>query len=328
MDLRLADPWYLLLLALVPLAFIWRPRPPTIGFSDVRLFAVGARPSLRLRLRWLPELLHLSGLVLLIVALARPQTPDPTAALYRGSRAIELVIDTSGSMATVERLEGGGPQTRLDQVKTFIHDFLIATGGTFRRPDDRIGVVKLARYADAVCPLTTDHASVLDSVRSLTVNRLENRTNLGDGLALALAALRRAPAEDRLIVLCSDGAHNVPEALSPAEGTRIAQALGVPIYVVGVGSVATAANRLGAERDEQALQHIAQLGSGRYYRAENRAAIGEIVADLDRLAPSAVRIEGYWRWRDRFADLLLLALAVWLVEALLRATWLKISPSG
>lgn len=320
---RLASPWFLLLALLVPLAgLLRRRRQPALVFSAVSLLNVESPKSWRLRLLWLRELLCGVWLILLIIALARPQTPDEATAIAREGISILFAVDVSGSMAAREAVGPNGPITRLDQVKAFVRDFVADSNGMPRRPNDFVGLIAFSRRPRVVCPLTHSHETALELLNGLEVDQLENRTNLGDAVALAVERLADQSTTDKALIVCSDGAHNVEEAMNPGESARIAAALGLRIHTVGVGS----GDDRAAGRDEKTLRRLAELTGGRYFRATDADSLAAAGAALAELEPAHSMIEGYRRWRDRFAEVLVLALVVCLLDTLLQTTWLRIQP--
>ena len=325
--IRLAEPWYLLLLGLIPLAlFAARRHPSALLFSDVGLLAVPVRPSWRTRLRWLPAALRALWLSLLVVALAQPQTPQAASAVCSQGMALMFVIDISGSMATIESTDGKVRTTRLDQVKLFVRQLLLDVDERLMRSRDQVGIVAFSRYPQLVCPLTDDQRAALSIMEALLVDRYENRTNIGDALVLAIDRLRRLGVKEKVMVLCSDGAHNVESGMPLGEASRIAEALGIRIHTIGVGSPATTIGA-DAERDEEALRKTAAIAGGQHLRADNTRALESLAATIAQLEPSPARVLGYRRYRDLFPQLIVFVLAIWLVETLLRRTWLRVLPA-
>lgn len=318
MELDWAAPWWWLLWVPVVWAAIGRRhRRPACPFSATALFDIDARPSLRQRLVSLPGALRLIGLTLLVAALARPQTPKLDSAIHEPSLALVLCVDTSGSMGAIEAAAPSGPVSRLDQVKAFLDRFLEG-----RR--DLIGLIAFAATPRVVCPPTTDREALRLLIASLEVDRLDNRTNIGDALSLAAEQLRQAPTPEGLILLATDGAHNVPTAVGVAEAARIAEALSIRVHTIGVGVVTPADHA--SETDEAALRAIADWTGGSYFRAANLEELDHLSRLLAETVASPARLMGYQRWRDWFAELIAAALVVLAVERLLAATWLRVRP--
>jgi Ca-activated chloride channel family protein len=320
MAVRFVDLWFLLLIGLIPLA-LWLRRPPSLLFSDVRLLDLPVKPSWRMRLRWVPEFLRALWLALAVVAMARPRTPELDSAVHENGLDIIASIDISGSMGKVESVDDQGrPMTRLDQVKRFVRDALLRD-----RPHDRVGMVSFSDVAELFCAPTDDHQAATELLMRLEVSVLDNRTNLGDAIVLAVATLREISAREPVVLLCSDGAHNVAAGLNPGTAARLAESLGVRIHCVGVGADEPDQPE---GRDDHTLQETARITGGEFFRAANVTDLKSVADRLAEIEPSPAQIVGYQRWRDRFPECLLLALGLWSLEMLLRASWLHITPAG
>lgn len=259
-----------LLLILAPLAVgiggRGLTRRPAIIFSSVELLDVDVRPSLRERLAWLPMALRLIWLGLLAVALAGPRwaTFDPLSG--EASRSLAIVLDLSGSMAAVEGRSAGRDVTRLDQAKALIRELLSLEKGNrgAERSSESIALIALIQSPEVRSPPTRDVAAFLALLETQAIDRLENKTNLGDAVALAIDTLERTGLASRRVFVISDGAHNVAEALTPAAAASMAAALRIPIDCLALGSVATAESAAAFERDQDTLRRLAATTGGRF----------------------------------------------------------------
>lgn len=324
MTFRFAEPGFLYLLALVPLAF-WRhgKHRRSIPMSDIAMLDIPHAPSLRLRCRGLPDILRFVWLSFLVIAMARPQSALPASALHDPGPAVFLLLDISGSMGTVETVTRDSPVTRLEEAKQIARR-LVEENEPGAHSHGRVGVIAIAALPRIIVPLTTDRGIVEAEIRSLEVDRLENRTNLGDAIALAIDRLLKGAAIPGAIVLITDGGHNVPTGLSPAEAARIADVLGIPVHAISIGSSATTTSPEEFARDRAALEKIAEITGGTFHRADRLTDVSP-VADLvlSGLATEP-RVLGYRDWRDRFPEVLLVALMIWCVETVLRARWFQV----
>lgn len=233
--MRFANPEFLLLLPLAALALVYalrRQRHAATRFSSLRLAAALPAgwsvfgPALLLTLRTLT-------LILLIFALARPQTPDHREHTHSDGIAIQLIIDNSASMETRDYAEGSVTLSRLQAVKHAVRLFVKGgSHGLSGRPNDKIGIITFARDPDVVCPLTLDRAAVLESLdRIHTAPPIG--TNIGDALAWGLDRLHRDPAKQKVLILLSDGSHNIKDAMTPLEAARLAADLKIKVYTIG-----------------------------------------------------------------------------------------------
>lgn len=309
-----APAWLYMLPAIVPLIML-RSRS-TIFFSHLPLIALPQGRTWRVRLLPLLALARGAWLALVVLALADPRALDPSSARYQPSQAIILVVDASGSSAAIETATPAGPQTRLALAQALVHDFVAAGAGGRAPGSSQLGLVAVARWPKLLAPLTSEPAYIAPMVDALTIDPFDNRTNLGDSLALAMELLAHSDGVSRHIVLLSDGAHNVPGVMSPLEAARIAKALDVTIHCVSIRW--PKAEWSEEERsDEQTLEQIAKNTGGSFRNAATSGAGRSLAAELASRAPLLKDVE----YRKRIAlwpALVLGALAGLLFEAILR----------
>ena len=313
--LRWLAPWALL--ALIPLIALWwwrrrRPeyRPAALGFSAAGWLAARHRPP-----RW-PGWLLAAGLVLLVVALARPQQGQRQRELRTRGVDIVIALDISSSM----QAEDFQPDNRLSVAKALAEDFVL------QRRNDRIGIVAFAASAFTQVPLTLNHDAVVSLLRRIDFGMVEDGTAVGMGLATAVNRLRRSPAKSKVVILLTDGINN-RGAIDPRTAAELAQALGVRVYTIGVGTTGTAPfpvddpvlgrryERVPVEIDEETLRAMSQRTGGRYWRARDARALADVYKEIDRLERSDIQDVEYEDWVDRGP--LLCAVAF----ALLAAGW-------
>ncbi len=205
MDLEFREPWLLLTaLMAVPIYLMARRAPGVILFSSFLALPQTAG-SWRSRLSWLPDALIGLGTVALGLALAGPRMGQRNSQVHREGIAIMMVVDISGSMQALDLSTQDEERTRLDAVKAVFEEFVIGGDGLAGRPDDAIGVVTFARYADTACPLTLDHTNLTGVARTLEIvtERSEDGTAMGDGLGLAVQRLRESKARSRFGLMIS-----------------------------------------------------------------------------------------------------------------------------
>ncbi len=344
--MQLANPYALGLLLLLPVLW-WhhrQQRPAAIAYPAVQTWSEVPQSSMT-RLRQALPYLRLVVLALGILALARPQQGLQATKVYSEGIAIVMVVDISGSMSALDLQLQGQPRNRLDVVKHTFRNFvngeetlgLGSRGGG--RDGDLIGMVTFARYADSVSPLTLDHdtlLSLLDEIAIVAVQE-EDGTAIGEALALGVERLRDATAQSRVMILLTDGANNAGET-EPQQAARIASALGIKIYTIGTGTRGiapvpvktrdgrTVMRQMNVFIDEATLKEIASLTKGQYFRATDSATLAGIYREIDRLEKSANVAEHYQQYAERFAWLLLPALALLLIEVILVNTRLRTIP--
>ena len=329
---RFAHPLWLIaipLLTVLLLARGKRHRPAALQYSDVRLTQSLPR-SARLRLRWVPVATRLATLVLLLLAIARPQT-GRTMEVIRG-RGVDIVmaLDISGSMAALDFK----PSNRLDAAKQVVGNFIS------QRRYDRIGLVVFAREAFSQSPPTFDYSvlrRLLTDTDLAPEIGLEDGTAIGLGLVQAASMLEDREAQSRIIILLTDGVNNAGQ-IDPLTAAQVAKALGIKIYAVGAarpGQVpipvddpffGRTTRMVESEIDEQTLQQIAEETGGQYFRAQDTAGLDKIYNEIDQLEKSEVEVQAFTRYRELSGWLLLPALGFILLELLLRSTVFRSLP--
>lgn len=310
MTFRFADPWpaLALLLLLAPLGWLLlrgRRRQASLIFPRTVPFRT-MPPGLAVRLRRLPPALRLAGLALLIVAFARPQTGRHEEEILTEGISIALAVDISGSMRT----EDFKPRNRLAVAKDVVAGFVRG------RRNDLIGLVVFAANAYTRCPLTLDYGVLLDLLRDVDIApREEDGTAIGMGLATAVARLKDARGKSKVIILLTDGRNNRGQ-VDPLSGARLAQALGIKVHAIGVGTEGEAPYpiddpilgrryiNVSADIDEETLQEIAAATGGQYFRATDARALKGIFEKIDRMERTEMKVRGYVRRTEQFASFL------------------------
>jgi Ca-activated chloride channel family protein len=301
----------LLLLLLIPLALLlkWRlGEQATPGrFSNLSL--LGAfRPTWRIRYRWLPGLIRAAALALLIVALARPQVGQAETVLPGQGIDIALVLDLSSSMSSSSLSTG----TRQEVAQRVLTDFIEG------REEDRIGLVIFREEALVLSPLTLDYDALTQGLKQAPRVGLPDGTAIGVGLASAVDLLRESRARSRVAILLTDGENTVGR-IEPLAAARIAEALGVRVYTIGV--IAPGSRGAGALNvNETALREMASLTGGQYYPAESEQALEAIYSDIDRLEKSRVGRPQYGAYNELAVYFLAGALVLLALELGLRGT--------
>jgi Ca-activated chloride channel family protein len=318
----LHEPWFLLLAPLVPLALVFRRRAPTVLFAPGSLAADLPR-SWRVRLRHLPRLLEVAGLLLVVMALARPVRSAPLPHTTEGIDIV-LCIDTSSSM-TSEDLDPG--RTRLDVARDAAARFVAG------RPDDRIGLVTFARYPDLRCPPTLDHSAlgkILSGVTQVTGDGPEDATGIGTAVARAAQVLRSSTARSRVVILLTDGDENVataerPGEIAPLHAGQLSKLLGIRVYAVVAGLGKRDASGEWVELDTRQVRGLAAATGGKFFQARDASAVAEVYTAIDELEKAPFE-EPRYELEERFQPFVAAALLLLLLGRLLQSTPLGVLP--
>jgi Ca-activated chloride channel family protein len=273
--------------------------------------------------------MRLLGIVLVIVALARPQSSEAQETIEGEGVDIVLALDISGSMGALDF----GAQNRLEAATQVIDDFVR------ERPYDRIGLVVFAHNAFLQSPPTLDHRILARQLREVglaTEIGIDDGTAIGLGLATAANMFRDSDVESKVIILLTDGVNNAGE-IDPLTAAEAARALGIKVYTVGAGSTGLAPVRgrglLGdrfvyreSALDEDTLREIAAVTSGRYFRAKDVNGLRQTYSEISNLEKSQVEVQTFIRHEELVARVAFPAMLVLLLEAVLRNTWLRVMP--
>lgn len=336
-----SDPLFLLGLLFVPVVFLRaNARPAAVRWSSLGLVETRGR-SLRARLVWLPAALLALATACLALALAGPRTGDAVSLVKRDGIAIAMVVDRSGSMEARDFVRDDRSVSRLDVVKRIFRDFVLGDGDAGAgRPDDLIGLIAFARYADGLAPLTLDHGNlvaILDELETPTA-RDEDGTAVGEGLALAVERLRRQETKSKVVILLTDGVNNTGD-IEPLQAADLAARFGIRVYAVGAGYTGmapvpvrlsggrTRLQRVPVEIDERTLQQIAEKSGGRYFHATDEEGLQEVLAEIDRLERSEVSEIRYLEYEYHFVPFVTAALAATALSLLLSGSWLRRLPA-
>ncbi len=347
-DYRLAYPFFLFLIALIPIG-MWlassRVKRGTIRFSSLSPFRkLGS--SFRTRLRFIVPLLRTCALILLIFALARPQHGTQLAPEESEGIGLLLVLDASPSMDKKDFSIEKKRVRRIDAVKEVAKEFIEGKGDLKGRPQDQIGIITFTGYPIPRAPLTLDHGAILEVVDTIDTPDTDNierdrrtrrplypeeySTAIGDALARGAQRLKEIELKSKVMILMSDGS-NTDGILEPLEAAKIAKAYGVKVYTIGIGQSGTIMeerNTLFGKRmvpvrsdlDEDTLTAIADMTGGQYFNAASTDALRNVYQEIDQLERSEIVSMRYYRWEEQFQAFALIALGLIALEVLLGQT--------
>ena len=344
--MRLALPWMLLLLLPVLKMVIAHFRPSNgsaLPFSTLVSFKKVPRTT---RQRFMPLLfwLQVLALVLLIFSAAKPQVPDMTSGIPKEGIAIELVVDISSSM-DISMPFKNTTMSRMEVTKQVVEQF------ASERPNDLIGLITFARYADTVCPLTLSHDSLLYYIQSLEIESRPHEDGTAFGDAATLAAARLKTAEERyesiegddsgykikskVIILLTDGNNNCGRHL-PMEGAALAEHWGIRLHTIAITdppemkTIETPEGPVQIEEEplvqERILRKMAETTGGIYRRVTDEASLSDVYAEINTMETSEIESQRYNTFTDIFQPFALAGLALLIVHAGLTTTWLRRIP--
>ena len=324
---RFLQPEWFWLLALLPIAMLWRGRRGPIAaveYSDVGIAREVARASRSRpgRLLWLLPLL--AG-ALMIVGLARPQRGHSRTEVTANGIDIVLGLDVSGSMQALDFDIDGQRLNRIAIVKSVVAKFIE------ERPNDRIGLIAFAGAPYLVSPLTLDHDWLQQNLERVDVGAGDDGTAIGSALAASVNRLRTTPAKSKVVILLTDGMNNTGK-ISPLSAAEAAKALGVKVYTIGVGVRGKAPipvkDEVGnthmvmakVDVDEKTLQAVADQTGGKFYRATDTNSLQRIYDQINSLERTAQTVQKFERYEELYPWALIPSLAVLALSSLLQQT--------
>ena len=321
-----AEPLFLYLLIAIPamIAFyILKQQSVTasLRMPGLQSFAQ-AGITFRNYLRHILFALRTIALTLLIIVLARPQKTDKFQDISTEGIDIVLAQDISGSM-----LARDFRPDRLEASKNIATEFISG------RPYDRIGLVVFSGESFTQCPLTTDHAVLINLLREIQSGMIEDGTAIGMGLATAVNRIKDSKAKSKVIILLTDGVNNRGE-IAPATAAGIAKNFGIRVYTIGVGTQGMAPypvqtpygiqyQDMPVEIDEAILQEIAQNTGGKYFRATDNDKLIQVYREIDKLEKSKIDVRQFSRKEEKFLFPAILAFCMLIFEITARNTIFK-----
>ena len=326
--MEFANKEYLFLLLLLIPYIIWylmyrKKTEPTMRMSDTKAYRFAPR-SWKVTLMPLQLILRLAVFVLLILILARPQTRNSWNNKEIEGIDIMMAMDVSGSMLA-EDLK----PNRIEAAKQVAAEFIAG------RPNDNIGLTIFAGEAFTQCPMTTDHASLLNLLQGVrtdiaTRGLIEDGTAIGMGLANAVSRLKDSKAKSKVVILLTDGSNNRGD-ISPMTAAEIAKSLGIRVYTIGVGTNKVAPYpmvvaggvqyvNIPVEIDSKTLNDIAAATDGDFYRATNNKELQNIYKEIDKLEKSKLSVKTFSKKYDAYQPFAMVAILLLLLEILLRIT--------
>ncbi len=325
-----ANPTYLyLLLLLIPMIgwYVYKlsKSQASLQISSSEAFELPEAKSWKVYLRHVPFVMRVVAIALLIVVLARPQSTNSWQNSSTEGIDIMLAMDISSSMLA-EDLKPNRLEASKDVASSFING----------RPNDNIGLVVFSAESFTQCPLTIDHAVLLNLFKDIQPGIIMDGTAIGLGLANAVSRIKDSQAKSKVIILLTDGVNNTGE-IAPVTAAEIAKSFGVRVYTIGVGTMGQAPypiqtafgiqyQNIPVEIDEPSLKQIAATTGGQYFRAVDNTSLKEIYSEIDQMEKTKISVQEFSKKQEEYKNLALLVFVFLLVEFLLRNTILKSIP--
>ena len=326
--------FFFLLLLLIPY-IIWylmfrKKSEPTMRMSDTNAYRYAPR-SWKVALMPLQLLLRLAVFVLIVIVLARPQTSNSWKDKTVEGIDIMLAMDVSTSMLAEDLTPN-----RIEAAKKVAAEFIVD------RPNDNIGLTIFAGESFTQCPMTIDHASLLNLLHGVRADiaargLIQDGTAIGMGLANAVARLKDSKAKSKVVILLTDGSNNMGD-ISPMTAAEIAKSLGIRVYTIGAGTNGTARYpmpmgggvqyvNLPVEIDTKTLNDISNATDGKFFRATTPRELQQIYKEIDQLEKTKLNVKKYSKRYEAYQPFALAAILLLLLELLLRVTIFRRIPS-
>ncbi|WP_244971243.1 VWA domain-containing protein [Vallitalea guaymasensis] len=309
--IRLANWYFLLFIPLIIYIFIIKKNKTTLKFSSVKLLkSSGLKKTYKHKIS---KYMICLSLIILVVALSRPQLTSQPDTIQEKGIDIAMVLDVSGSMESVDF-----KPNRLEVAKKTIEDFVE------ERPSDRLALVIFAGTAYTRIPLTLDHNIVKQSLEEITTESVnDNGTAIGMAISVGLNRLKKSDSQSKVMILVTDGENNAG-AIKPNTASDLAEELGIKIYTIGVGTDETIypeVDIFGQTRykryegglDEELLKGIAEKTGGKYYRARDPQAMSKIFSDINELEKTKFDRDDFVQYKELAFDLIKVALILLLL---------------
>lgn len=328
--IHFANPeYFFLLLVLIPI-FLWyyfkqKKSRATLKVSNLDDFTEAPK-TLKVRLRVLPYILRVLTVITLILVIAQPQSLRSWENAIKEGIDIVIAMDISSSMLAMDF-----KPNRLEASKNVATEFISG------RKNDRIGLVLFSSESFTQCPVTSDHATLINLMAQVKQGIIQDGTAIGLGLTNAVARLKDSDAKSRVVILLTDGVNNTGN-VAPLTAADIAVTYGIRVYTIGVGRNGFAPvpvkdpwggvdyQNVEVQIDEATLKKISEKTDGKYFRATDNMELKEIYSEIDKLEKSKIEVEKYSKKREEFTAFVVIAGIFLLLELLLRITILRNIP--
>lgn len=328
-SIEFANPEYFYLLLLLLPFIVWyvlkdKNAHASIQVSTIKGFDTAPK-TYKYYLRHALVFFRVLAVLFLVAALARPQSSNSWENVTTEGIDIVMSLDISSSM-----LARDFEPDRLEAAKDVAIQFI--TG----RPEDKIGLVIFSGESFTQCPLTTDHAVLINLFKDIQSGMIEDGTAIGLGLANAVNRLKESQTKSKVVILLTDGVNNQGE-IAPLTAAELAKTFGIRVYTVGIGTQGTAPypiqtafgismRNMPVKIDEEVLQQIAEMTGGKYFRATDNNKLKAIYEEIDQLEKSKIEVKQYSTKSEEYLLFALLGALFLLIEIALRNSILRNIP--
>ncbi|MFA8434255.1 MAG: VWA domain-containing protein [Marinifilaceae bacterium] len=328
-SIEFANPNLLYLLFLLVPMIVWyvlkdKNGQASLQVSTTRVFESSPK-SVKSYLRHALFGLRILAMALLIVVLARPQSSNRWQDITTEGIDIVMSLDISSSM-----LAQDFKPDRLEAAKDVATKFILG------REQDKIGLVIFSGESFTQCPLTTDHAVLVNLFQDIESGMIEDGTAIGLGLANAVNRLKDSKAKSKVIILLTDGVNNQGE-IAPVTAAELAKTFGIRVYTIGIGTqgeapypvqtvFGTRYQNMPVKIDEEVLTQIAEMTGGKYFRATDNNKLKSIYQEIDKLEKSKIEVKQFSTKSEEYLLFALLGALLLLLEIALRNTILRNIP--
>ncbi len=325
--IRFANPEFFLILLIIPFVIInylrqLKKKQGSLRFSSLSTIKqISKKTSWALKARHILLVFRLAAIILLVIALTRPQSSQKDSEVLTEGIDIVMAIDVSTSMLA----EDFKPDNRLEAAKKVAAEFIKG------RKNDLIGLVVFAGKSFTQCPLTLDYGVLISFMERIETGMVADGTAIGMGLATAINRLRDSKAKSKVIILLTDGVNNQGQ-IDPMTAAKAAQAFGIRVYTIGAGTDGSAMYpvddplfgrryvSMPVEIDEEILISVADITGGKYFRAKDTKSLKTIYTEIDLLEKTKIEVKEYTRYQELFMLFLIPAIMLFIFEILLANT--------
>lgn len=318
-ELVFAYPEILYVIPLIPIFIFLNSKfrkTSTYSFSDIKILQLTGKTKDIFSLS--VNIFRVLCLILLVVAIARPQLKKVQKDKYSNAIDIIMAIDISGSM----KAEDFQPENRLEVAKIEARKFIK------QRKDDRIGLIVFAKESLTQCPSTLDHDVLLKLLDEVQIGAIEDGTAIGLSIASSINRLRDRETKSKVIILLTDGENNAGQ-IDPMTAAELAKTFGIRVYTIAVGReglvpfphddplLGRRYINVEVQIDEKTLQGIAKTTGGKYFRATDQLGLQQAYEAINQLETTKIKVSTYSLFEDVYYWFAIPALLILLLEILI-----------